>query len=668
MKTYLLVPALIACFLFPGITINHALADIKIVYNSAELAKACQDAPPGRVIKIAAGTYTGPFQLLNKSNVTLESYNGQVTLQGYKEPQDPGMNILYIKNGSNIQVKNLRFTENWGKGSNGIKVEGAGSGLSITGCVFFNIGWGKDKKAMPPDNWDAHAIVIVGTLETPYTNITIARNLIYDCITGFSESLTVTGNVSNFLIEGNTLHSNTNIGIDCAGHYSWTREAGLPTDLNYARYGVIRNNRVYDYEGPDELDAGAGIYVDGASNITIERNRVYNYKVGISIGCESAGASNQDNIVRDNLVYNNHLSGIFVGSSTPTSMVNNTRITNNTCYKNVLPDKEDLGQVTLLNNTGTVIKNNILYPAGNRLALRKMVANTTSSLTISHNLYYRDNGNIQDPYLDPAIIKLVGDDKAVKSNPQFVNAPIDLHVKGTSAAINAGDPGFMAAAGELDIDAQARLQDNRVDIGVDEYARTAPAAPSSLTVPGRTYFSLTLRWRDNSNNELGFRIERSRGRSTSYLLVGTVGVGVTQYTDQVLASSTRYNYRVRAYNTGGASAYTAATATTTGLVLASPGSHPDTGHPGAFTVTLFPNPVRTGKATLFIQGDKEAALSVSIYDLSGRKLASLLENQELPAGTTVLDLNTREKRLPNGLYLLRVDHPEGPKTIRFSIE
>ncbi len=55
------------------------------------------------------------------------------------------------------------------------------------------------------------------------------------------------------------------------------------------------------------------------------------------------------------------------------------------------------------------------------------------------------------------------------SNPQFTDAPNeDYHLAGASPAINAGDPGFLAGAGELDIDGAARINGGRVDAGADE--------------------------------------------------------------------------------------------------------------------------------------------------------------------------------------------------------
>jgi PKD repeat protein len=80
------------------------------------------------------------------------------------------------------------------------------------------------------------------------------------------------------------------------------------------------------------------------------------------------------------------------------------------------------------------------------------------------------------------------------------------------------------------------------------------AAPSNLTgSAGRGSASLT--WKDNSNNETGFHIERAVSGSTSYSVVGNVGANVTSYSESVTKGN--YTYRVQAYNTttGRTSAY-----------------------------------------------------------------------------------------------------------------
>ena len=65
---------------------------------------------------------------------------------------------------------------------------------------------------------------------------------------------------------------------------------------------------------------------------------------------------------------------------------------------------------------------------------------------------------------------------------------------------------------------------------------------------------LTLSWNDNSNNEDGFRIERSSDGS-SFAEIATVGANVATYKDKTIAEDQNYTYRVRAFNEFGNSGY-----------------------------------------------------------------------------------------------------------------
>ena len=85
-------------------------------------------------------------------------------------------------------------------------------------------------------------------------------------------------------------------------------------------------------------------------------------------------------------------------------------------------------------------------------------------------------------------------------------------------------------------------------------ASAVPTAPTNLKAAPMTSSSIALTWTDNSGNETGFKIERSRD-GVSFSQIGTVGTNVTTFTDPNAIWRLTYYYRVRAYNAGGNSAY-----------------------------------------------------------------------------------------------------------------
>jgi subtilisin family serine protease len=107
----------------------------------------------------------------------------------------------------------------------------------------------------------------------------------------------------------------------------------------------------------------------------------------------------------------------------------------------------------------------------------------------------------------------------------------------------------------------AAVVDSGGRVGTDSITVTVvvpapPAAPSNLTaiVSGST---VTLNWADNSNNETGFAIERrtkSKNAWTEFTQVGAVGANVRSFVNTSVPSGT-HQYRVRAYNGVGNSAY-----------------------------------------------------------------------------------------------------------------
>lgn len=93
----------------------------------------------------------------------------------------------------------------------------------------------------------------------------------------------------------------------------------------------------------------------------------------------------------------------------------------------------------------------------------------------------------------------------------------------------------------------------------------APVPPSNLIAVADT-FVVDLYWDDNSNNELGFKIERkddSLHLPAPWNLIDSVGANVTTFKDTGLTPNTTYSYRIYAYNEFGSSAYSDSVETTT---------------------------------------------------------------------------------------------------------
>jgi len=91
---------------------------------------------------------------------------------------------------------------------------------------------------------------------------------------------------------------------------------------------------------------------------------------------------------------------------------------------------------------------------------------------------------------------------------------------------------------------------------------TIPTAPSGLVASTTSSSQINLNWTDASNNESGFRIERSL-ESITWTEITTTTANTAVYTNTGLTYNTTYYYRVRSYNTAGNSGYTTVAYATT---------------------------------------------------------------------------------------------------------
>lgn len=84
-----------------------------------------------------------------------------------------------------------------------------------------------------------------------------------------------------------------------------------------------------------------------------------------------------------------------------------------------------------------------------------------------------------------------------------------------------------------------------------------PTAPSVLTATSINANKVNLAWTDNASTETGFTVERAPGlaATTGFVQLASLAANVVAYSDTTVIGATAYTWRVRAFNTGGYSAY-----------------------------------------------------------------------------------------------------------------
>ncbi len=331
----------------------------------------------------------------------------------------------------------------------------------------------------------------VGTEKNYITNLVVAGNLVDHLLTGCSESVSMTGNVSYYAILDNVVSYNNNIGIDATG---WEDDG---KQYDYARYGLIRGNVVHDIHSepnnPDYNYYGAdGIYVDGGANIIIEQNQIYHVDYGLEIASETSGHYAVDVTARNNLIYGNTQVGVSIGGSSPNTGgkangnggAQNSNIVNNTLYDNDT-HRTGTGEFQIQwYATKNKFQNNIVYANAQCL----FVSMTPTSVqpppaTVNNNIYYCGQGSSQAQFVwQTAAItgfsqwppKSGEDWQSRFLNPQFAStSEPNFDVSPTSPTIGAGADLGSAIFGVVDFAGKPRIGPNgKVTTGA--YQNPAP--------------------------------------------------------------------------------------------------------------------------------------------------------------------------------------------------
>jgi hypothetical protein len=125
------------------------------------------------------------------------------------------------------------------------------------------------------------------------------------------------------------------------------------------------------------------------------------------------------------------------------------------------------------------------------------------------------------------------------------------------------------------------------------YYFSRPAAPSDLKATMKDSSEVFLEWRDNSSNETGFVIQRSKNGEPDFSLLATVADNTTVYTDS--SGNNDYNYRVAAKGQARMLSYSNTTSPATSTP--SPTFTATETGTATLTPTASPTPTATGTGT-----------------------------------------------------------------------
>ena len=478
-KSILATLPIVPVFIFAA-TIN--------VNPGSSIQDALDSANPGDTVLVHSGYYEERLTINNSGNasggfITLMANPGDtVILSGGSTYSASDPNMIYGENPSYIKIVGLNICSNVARNDSvngsGILIEGYGSHIDIISNKVYEM------RCRNGGDYGAMGIAFYGSESTPFSDIKITDNEIFDCEPADSEALNLDGNVTGFIISNNYIHDVNNIGICMIGG---------ETDINPtfgARDGVCADNVVKRARSSYGGGYGAAIYSDGGQNIIIERNVVSESDVGIECGCENSGWISSNIIVRNNLIYLNDKIGIgFGGYDASRGRVIDSKIINNTIYKNnelALGDSDYHGEITIAYSTNIIFMNNIIYTSekGNKRVITDDSAGANVNIKFDYNLYFCDAPPADYQWKQNSYSGFSAYTNGVYSDgknslfgdPIFENATAEnFYILAASPAIDAGT-NCCSSIGDIDYAGNPRIdaQTGIIDIGAYEHIIPEP--------------------------------------------------------------------------------------------------------------------------------------------------------------------------------------------------
>jgi len=447
---------------------------------------AASTVPPGATVYVRGGVYSESVNITVSGSaaagpVVFQSYPGETAVvdgTGLTPSTSDTQGLINIVNGNFITIEGFEIRNYTTSNANaipaGIWVTGSGSNVQLLNNLVHDITTTSEKSG------NAFGIAVYGSGSTSIDSITINGNQVYNLRTGNSESVNVDGNVTNFVINNNVIHDNDNIGIDVIGF-----EGVAPSpSVDFARNGTVIANTIYNISAINNPGEGNqydadGIYVDGGSNVLIERNLVFNCDLNIEAASEHSGHVSSFITIRNNLVYHGNSVGISIGgNASNVGGSDHITIVNNTLFEN---DTKNTGSGEFQIQyyaTNNVFENNIVYATSQGLFINNYTNSEPSPVSADYNIYFSSLSSTSADFLWNGTdhtgfaayqSAAAQDSHSQYVDPQFVSLTTpNLQVEPTSPALNSGINLGSTIEGNVDFAGNPRSSGGTIDIGAYE--------------------------------------------------------------------------------------------------------------------------------------------------------------------------------------------------------
>jgi parallel beta-helix repeat protein len=450
-----------------------------------------------------------------------------------------------------------------------------------------------------------------------------------------------------------------------AGSYRWVAGIGLLVNVgggNPRDHGVAAGRRSFGFLVSNRSDVlidgfhvtrteSKGIEVVGSTNVTVRGNRVeMSASGGIAVE-NSTQVQVHGNTVSDN----NHHGIEFRGN------VTNSVIDGNVSFDNINYDGAGATGIYLAHSPGNVIENNVLY--GNQDTGCEVQSDSNDNL-IRQNVSY-SNG-------DHGFAQLFATGTLLLNNVAWGNHTEGFSIEGgatgtriyNSISVNrALDPEsycvYVDSSSTAGFDADYNIYWNIADQPPIKFGRTAypnVAAFQSATAIGLNSYGADPRFVNPFAADFRLKLDSPAIDAATTSLAGCSEADMEGRMRIDVPTTPNTGVGPVAFADRGAYEYAQGTL--------------DVGLGGAASLSLspaFPNPTRRG-VSLSLDLPTAGRVGVSVFDVLGREVWS--EQGLRPAGRSELRWNLTDRagaRVPNGIYLARVERGGEKRTVRFVV-